>query len=171
MRTFGEVPVNGDGNVAFTSTYLGGPGFTGTIGATGIFSGSLTAPALIASRRDLTTDTDGVPVAGRTWTRFQQLALPAGGGPVFIASTFEAPLGPIRKGLWATDSTGATRQLLLTGTDLATSGIVKTVRGFGLLRATSPVFGATRSFNATGSIAALVTFTDSTQSLVRFDLP
>jgi hypothetical protein len=64
-----------------------------------------------------------------------------------------------------------TRQLLLSGSDFITDSDTKTVRGFSLLRSSSYVFGATRSFNGTGSVAAIVTFTDGTQSLVRFDVP
>jgi hypothetical protein len=78
MRTFGEPVVNLDQNVAFTSVYLGGPGIGGIIGRTGIFCGPITAPGRIASTGDLATDRDGAEVAGRKWSRFQQLALPNG---------------------------------------------------------------------------------------------
>ena len=47
----------------------------------------------------------------------------------------------------------------------------KTVSSFTLLNVANGPFGSTRSFNATGRIAARVIFSGRTQALVRIDVP
>ena len=71
--------------------------------------------------------------------------------------------------LCAVDSTGTLLRVLRTG-DMLTPG-ASPITAMTLLNAVPGAFGATRSFNATGSIALLATFADKTQALLRVDLP
>ena len=50
-------------------------------------------------------------------------------------------------------------------------GVIKKVLSFRLLDALPGSFGSRRSYNATGSVAVLATFTDKTQALLRIDIP
>jgi hypothetical protein len=40
-----------------------------------------------------------------------------------------------------------------------------------LLKAVPTAFGAERSFNATGAVGALITFTDKQQALIKIGIP
>jgi hypothetical protein len=50
-------------------------------------------------------------------------------------------------------------------------GVTKKLANFKLLDALPGSFGSRRSYNSTGSVAVLATFTDKTQALLRVDIP
>jgi hypothetical protein len=98
------------------------------------------------------------------------VALPGGtnAGPIFLAKI--AGIGVTTKnnvGLWGVDSTGLIRQLLRTGDHIGT----RKIASMNLLKPLSTATGATRSFNARGGVAVLVTFTDAKKSVIVVGVP
>ena len=170
--SFLDPVVNADLKVAFHATLRGSGVTRGN--ASGVWFGDPAAPALVARTGDEATDFDGQPIAGVRWSSFTNHALPGceGGGPVFLAtlSGTGVTLGN-KTGLWARDSEGTLRQYLRTGDVLYSGGQNRTVSSIAILTAGNGPFGATRSFNSIGTLAARVTFTDRTQALVRMDVP
>jgi len=70
-------------------------------------------------------------------------------------------------GLWAVDSKGSLRRLLRTGDIL--DG--KPVTGIHALSTVSGAFGASRGYNARGTVVTRVLFAKGAQSIVRIDIP
>ena len=173
-------PVANDiGQVAFIAS-LRGPGVTASNGAA-VFAGLpgiLQGPAqfgpplqAVARLGDHPPDEDGIATTA-LWTRLTTCALPggAGAGVVFLGETSGGDTTVTNKlALWAVDSHGTLRRLLRTG-DQLTPG-ASPVTGITLLTALPGSYGATRSYNATGSLALLATFANHTQTLLRLDLP
>jgi hypothetical protein len=129
---------------------------------------------LVAQQSATATDENGTSVPGRVWASFVSYALPsgAGAGPIFVAKVRgEGVKAGNNLGLWAVDSKGLIRELVRTGAQTGTEAGLKTLKSFRLLTATPGSLGATRSFNAAGSVAIQATYTDQTQALLRFDLP
>jgi hypothetical protein len=167
---FQDPVVNANQDLAFVATFKDG---VAKDPFTGIFAGPIGALELVQKTSGPVTDSEGLPDGNRTWRRFTQLALPTGAesGPIFIAEVKGSSDTTPRTGLWAKDSQGITRRLLLTGEALDTVKGSRPVTSFSLLRSSPRVFGTTRSFNVTGGIIALATFSDGTQGIVRFDVP
>ena len=173
-------PVANDiGQVAFIAS-LRGPGVTASNGAA-VFAGLpgiLQGPAqfgpplqAVARLGDHPPDENGIATAA-VWTRLTTCALPggAGAGVVFLGETSGGDTTVTNKlALWAVDSHGTLRRLLRTG-DQLTPG-ASPVTGITLLTALPGSYGATRSYNATGSLALLATFANHTQTLLRVDIP
>jgi len=164
-------PVNSatDAGVAFIGTSK-----LGKIGATGIWyqpeGGALSLIALQGRQPDTG------PV-GAKWRAFTSLALPGGGlGPVFIAGLEKGPNGTPGPGgidnsndvgLYAVDSVGVLHELIREGNTIGG----KTVKVFSVLKALAGSAGSTRSFNSTGAIVVLVTFSDGSSTILRFHIP
>ncbi len=101
------------------------------------------------------------------WSSITNFVLP-GGRPIFVAKLAGSGVsGKNNLGVWGVDSTGRVRRLLRTGDVLGD----QTVKSFTLLKAVSTATSAARSFNSTGSITALVKFTNGKQALVAIGLP
>ena len=161
--------VNDAGQIAFIAS-LQGPGLT-PYNRAGIFAGLPGTQAIIARLGAHSPDEDGNATTA-VWTAFTTIALPSGpdAGVIFLGETSGGDTTPANKlGLWAVDSQGTLRRLLRTSKTLTTSG--SPITNLTLLGAVPGAFGATRSFNATGSIAVLATVADKTQSLLRVDIP
>jgi hypothetical protein len=115
--------------------------------------------------------------SGAKWKTFSSLALPGGDfGPIFTAMLQKGAAGTPGPGgilsiddfgLYAVDPLGAPFELVRENQPL----LGKTVKMFAVLKAVAGSGGVTRSFNATGSVVLLVTFTDRTTAIVRIDLP
>ena len=162
--------VNASGQIAFIAS-LQGTGTTPSNRA-GIFAGSPDSPTLIARLGDHPPDENGgSPPTSAVWTAFTTIALPSGldAGVIFLAETTGVTIPGKKLALFGVDSHGTLRRLLSTGDSLTAGG--SPITGMTLLGAVPGAFGATRSFNATGSIAVLATFADKTQSLLRVDIP
>lgn len=131
----------------------------------------VTAPGSIQSIAAIggaAADSGGNVVADTVWSKFTTFALPESMGPVFVAQVKgRAVSAKTRTGLWAVDSQGTTRELLRTGQTIG----AKQLASFTLLNALPGSFGARRSYNGTGSVAVLATFSDRTKSLLRIDVP
>jgi hypothetical protein len=163
---FGDPIVNTNNSVAYFATLKGSAADvpTGTNKAIifGSASGMLTK---VARTGEFAPDTAGEPT-NLKWTAFTALALPGGtnAGPVFIGK-----LGTPKNnlGLWVRDSQGGVRRLLRAGDKLGD----QTVKKFTLLTAASRAASAPRSFDAAGSVAVAITFTDGTSAIVRFGIP
>ena len=151
--------VNASGQVAFIAA------LNTLTNRAGIFAGSPDSPALIARIGAQSPDETGT-LTTALWSAFTTIALPSGAnaGVIFLGETTGGKIA-----LWAVDSQGTLRRLLRIGDSLVTGG--SPVVAMNLLTAVPGAFGATRSFNATGSIAVLATFADKTQSLLRVDIP
>ena len=167
--SFFDPVVNDAGQVAFLATLQGTGIKAGN--KTGIFCGPTDDLRLRARLGDAVPDEGGTATTA-VWSKFITCALPsgAGAGPVFLAETSGGDSTVKNKlALWAVDSSGTLRRLLRTGESLTTGGPALT--NLTLLNAVPGAFGATRSFNATGSLALTATFADQTQALVRVDIP
>jgi hypothetical protein len=174
----GPAPVPGVADATFAgfSDPVSAPGaryaFIGTIKGTGVVganksgiwwqaSGTLGLVARTGSQvpngaGDLTND---------TYKGFVNLALPTG-GPLFLAKVS----GKQNLGLWGTDSTGLTRQLLRNGAAIDAFGDF-VVKKFVTLGALPGSFSASRSFNNTGGATALVTFGNKVQAIMFISIP
>lgn len=174
FASFLDPVINGEGEALFQGT-LRGAGVTAKnkIGLWRGFPGEL---ELAVQLGDTATDAEGEEVAGRTWTAFVNHALPDGRGPLFLAKIAGAGIGATNnQGLWSQGADGKIREIIRLGDEVPVSSEsnapTRKIKTFTLLTAPAGVFGATRSFNATGSTAVLATFTDKSQAILRLDLP
>ncbi len=171
---FSDPVLNDQGEMLFFGTQRPS-GVPGALKVSALWSSGGTAPPKIVARVGAPApDTDGVPLADSVWSAFSSFALPdgIGAGPVFIG-TMRGPAvtAQNKRGLWAVDSGGALRLLLRTGSDIQGLAGTKRLTEFTLLNALPGSFGARRSYNATGSLAVLATFSDRSQALLRVDVP
>ena len=130
-------------------------------------------PHLVAREGD---HPPGAP-AGARWKSFSSLALPGGtSGPIFTAMLQKGPgltAGPggitsiDDLGLYGVDSIGTIVELVRENQPL----LGKTVQTFNVIKAVAGSSGSSRSFNASGAIVVLVTFTDKTTALIRISVP
>lgn len=161
--------MNDAGEVAFLAL-LKGAGVTAKT-KSALFAGPPASVEARARLGDPAPDEAGDPTAA-VWKKFLTCALPSGPGAglVFVAETSGGDTTAKNKlALCAVDSSGAVRRLLRTGDSLAPGG--PAITKLALLNAAPGAFGATRSFNAAGSLAVLATFADKTQALLRIDIP
>lgn len=167
--TFFDPVVNEVGEVAFLAT-VAAKG-VGAKNKTALFSGALNSLSVAARLGDFVPDENGQPTTA-AWTKFVSHALPdtEDAGVIFLAETAGGDTTSKNKlGLWAVDQNGVLRRVLRTGTSLTPGGPLITT--FTLLTSVPGSYGTVRSYNQTGSIAALVTFADKSQRLIRIDLP
>lgn len=111
----------------------------------------------------------GTPV-GAQWKAFTSLAIAPSRGPIFTASLVlgkGAVLARNASGVWAVDFSGTTRLLFRTGDLLGT----RKVKKFTLLNAAVGSVGVTRSFNDSGQLVWLATFTDKTTAIIKTEIP
>lgn len=172
FATFFDPLVNDKGIVAFLAT-LKGTGVKDPT-KTGLWAGPADALKLLARAGDHAVDTDALPRSSQFWSGFVSHALSEGseGGAIFLATLKGTGVTPKNNlGLWAVDSGGKLREVLRTGDQMSVSGQSKTLAKMTLLNSSRGVFGTTRSFNDTGSVALLATFTDKSQALIRVEIP
>jgi hypothetical protein len=167
--------VNSSGEIAFLATIKG----TGVTKANrlGLWFGMPGSYHLLARRGSAAPGANGTALAA-SFASFTSVALPEGdlAGPVVLATLSGSGVSKTNNtGLWAVDSQGVFRLLLRTNDSVNTgtvaAPVMKTVKSITLLKSVAGVFGASRSFNDTGSVAAEVTYGDNTQSLLRLDIP
>ncbi len=167
--SFFDPVVNAAGQVAFLATLNGATVQAGN--KCGLFGGPTDQLRLVARLGDPAPDESGT-ATGAVWSKVLSHALPSGpdAGVVFLAETSGGDTTATNKlALWAGDSNGMLRRLVRTGLPVVDGG--PAVTKLTLLTAVPGVFGATRSFNASGSLAVLATFADKSQALLRLDLP
>ena len=167
--SFFDPLINGAGEVAFLAT-LHGQGVTAK-NKTGLWCGATDQLRLLARLGDKVPDENGGETSA-VWSRFISYALPGGvgAGAILLAETSGGDTtAKNRLALWAADSTGRLRRLLRTGAPLVLNS--PPLKSMALLNAAPGAYGVTRSFNTTGSLALLATFSDSTQALLRIDIP
>jgi peptidyl-prolyl cis-trans isomerase A (cyclophilin A) len=169
FASFFDPVANAAGDVAFLAK-LRGAG-VGNTNKTGLFAGPRNNPRLTARLGSAAPDEAGAATAS-VWSKFISHALPNGGGAgvIFLAETSGGDTNDGNKlALWGVDSTGKLRRLLRTSDTLTTGGPL--ITNISLLGAAPGAYGVARSYNATGSIALLATFSDGTQALLRVDVP
>lgn len=158
---------NLNSNVAFTAT-LKGTGVT-TSNDTGIWVGSNAGNATLMVREgDISSDAFG----GTTARKFASFTTIAHVGvqsyPAFRATLRGTGVTTANNSaFFAVDSDGYLRQMIRTGDKMGTL----TVKSFTLLNAAAKTMNSSRSFNQNATFTALVTFTNSTQSIVTLDVP
>jgi hypothetical protein len=160
--------VNDAGQVAFLAIVQGTA--VKSSNKTALWWGLPATPHLVARLGETATDANGAALTGAVWSSFVSHALPSWPlpGPIFLAKLSGRAVTPKNNvGLWALDSTGILRLLLRTNDSIGG----RTLASMTLLGAVPSAVGTTRSFNATGSIALLATFSDKTQALVRIEVP
>jgi hypothetical protein len=165
---FSDPLVNANGDVAFVAT-LKGSHVGKTNNRAVLFGPPAGTLGKVARTGDPATDAAGQP-GTPVWSAFKATALSGGtdGAPIFLATLSGGGInGKNNLGVWAVDSRGDVRRLLRTGDKLGDQVVSKIT----LLNTVSTAFAAARSFNATGTIAALVTFTDKTQALLKIGIP
>ena len=167
FSAFSDPVMNSAGGVLFLGTRRAA--LAGNPPINGLWFASTPGTAQsIAAIGSVAVDSDGTLLADTVWSKFTTFALPESMGPVFVAEVKgRAVSAKTKTGLWAVDSHGTTRQLLRTGQTIG----AKQLTSFTLLNALPGSFGARRSYNGTGSVAVLATFSDRTKALLRIDLP
>ncbi len=167
--TFFDPVVNDSGDAAFLAT-LQGAGITEK-NQTALFGGSPDDPQLLARLGSPVPDESGAATTA-VLNKFISFALPGGpdAGVIFLGKTSGGDTTAANKlALWAVDSQGKLRRVLRTGDTLASGG--PAITNLALLNAANGAFGVARSYSATRSIALVATFADTTQALLRVDLP
>jgi hypothetical protein len=158
--------VNTNSQVAFIATLAGSAADVKSTSNKAIIFGSPTGTLTsIARTGDPAPDASGTP-SSLNFASFTSLALPGGpnSGPIFVAK-LNTPKNNV--GVWARDSSGKVRQLIRAGDDLG-GQIVKKIT---LLTAVSRAASAPRSFDAAGSVAVALSFTDGTSAILRIGIP
>lgn len=136
---------------------------------TGIWTGVPGALDLVARTGGTATDAGGFDTAAK-FLSFSSLALSGGngGGPLFLAKIKGTGVnGKNNAGLWGTDSEGFLRQLLRNGDEMGPY----TVSKFTVLSSVVGSLNNSRSFNNTGGVVALVSFSDKSKAIVRVGIP
>ncbi len=163
---FGDPVLSGGSLLAFAATLnpvLGGVTAGNSAGIWSNVSGSL---SLIARQG---SQADGAPI-GVLYSNFSELALPAYGGPVFLAQLKygQGLNGTNNIGLFGSDKTGTVSLLLRTGDAISVNGESKTVKLMQFLPSVRTVPGQTRGFNSDGYLLFRVMFTDRTEAIVEY---
>ncbi len=161
LKTLKDPVIDNANHVAFLATF--------TDGSSGVVS---TAPsntlAAVAQSGQQAADAP----AGALWKNFQSAALPGGGKGALILGNMEQGPGGITaandNGLWGTGSGGTMNFVLQEGTTIIGTNKVKSFKAIGPV---AGVPGQTRSFNAVGTLAAQVTFTNGATAVVSVSLP
>ncbi len=174
FSTFFDPVANAQGMMLFLATIRGNG--VKAANKTGLwsFDGNTSTTAKVARLGESAPGKDGLALADAVWSGFSSYALPdgAGAGAVFVAKLAgKAVTAKNKTGLWAADSTGTLRLLLRTNQALTVGAGTKQLASMMLLNAPPGAFGARRSYNSTGSVAVLATFTDKTQAVLRLDVP
>ncbi len=158
------------GGVAFPAT-VKGAGIKGTSALTLWWKpAGVAAASLLAQGGHTTTGVPGIGNDGE-WKTFPSLGIAATRGPIFTATLATGKGGVTaaqKSGAWAVDFTGELRQLFQTGLPLAGG---KTLKSFTLLTAVPGSVGVTRSFNDTGDLTWIATFTDGSSAIVKTVVP
>jgi len=170
--SFYDPVMNDYGLSAFLATIKG----TGVTKAnkTALWFGDAASPESIARLADPSSpvpDTAGNAVAGRIWAGITSYAIPYGpqSSLVFVAKVKGTGVTTASNtALYAIDTQNKLRELLRTNDQIGG----KFVKSFTLLTAVPGAYGVARSTSPTGSVAALVTFTEkASQAIVRIDIP
>jgi len=159
--------VNAQGRVAFVAG-LKGDG-VGKNNKSGLFFGAINSIAKIARTGETAPDASG-DASTTKYDGLVSVALPSGAsaGPIFVAKlTGNGVSKKNNVAAFYADNAGAVRRFLRTGDSFGRQKVAK----IALLQATRGAFGASRSFNAEGAVAVLVTFTDRTSAILPLPLP
>ena len=107
-------------------------------------------------------------IPGTQWKAFTGLAIAPSRGPIFTATLKGGSvISGNATGAWGVDFTGATRLLFRSGDVIGG----KTVKSFTMLNALVGTIGNTRSFNDSGQLLWLATFTDKTTAIIKTEIP
>jgi hypothetical protein len=166
--------VNDQADVAFIGTLKPQAGSKTKISAannTAIWWGAPGSVEVVARLGDNAPLIDG-SLGTAVYSSFVSTTLPdgVGAGPIFIAKlSGKGVTAKNNVGLFAVDTSGTVRQFLALGDALGS----QTVSTMTALQSLPGVFGAGRSYNATGAAVVYATFTDKlhTQALLRVNIP
>lgn len=164
FASFSDPAANADGDVAFFAKLKPGTGDAIGANASGIWSDSGGALALVARQGFPAPDTSGA-----LFTKFTSLALPDSGGTVFLAKLKRSATvsGKNDTGIWAGDFAGGTALIVRTGNPLTVAAGQRTVKMLQFLPPVRRVPGQSRNFNADGYLAFRAVFTDRSEAIFR----
>ncbi len=173
FAAFADPVVNDQGKMLFQAS-LSGAGVKPTNKNALWLTTPGNAPALVVRAGANATDANGDPLPGNpVWSAFSSYALPDGAdsGPIFLAKIAgKGVKASANTGLWAIDAQSKVRLLLQTSESLTLPYGQKYISRLTLLNSLPTVYSARRSYNQSGSLALLATFTDHSQALLRIDL-
>jgi hypothetical protein len=172
FRNFFDPVINDAGRISFIAGLKGSS--IENHNSVGVWWGTPHALGLLARSSSASPDAAGQTVPDRVWRTFVSLAIPDGAeaGPVLLARVQGTGIQSKNNlGLWAVDSGGQLRELLRTGDIVSVGDRQKSLAKMTLLNSSVGIFSTQRSYNATGSLALLATFTDKSQALLRIDIP
>jgi hypothetical protein len=161
FKSFKDPIINEAGRVAFQATLSKVP----ASGDSGVWSnvhdGTL---RLVARKGDAAPGTNGAK-----FSKFLSIALPDTNGPVLVATLSHRPGINARNdsAVWTTGSDGALKLLLRKGDLTTIAGTLRTVKDIALFADVSGSPGQRRGFASNGDLLLRLSFTDTTQSLVR----
>jgi hypothetical protein len=160
--------LNNNARLAYTSTVVTGSGRT-----------AATHPAIYYQASPLVQQGGQAPgcPAGATFATFTELALPDqggadnNGGVVFLGTlttnTAAGVTSTNNLGIWAVDNNGNVQLVARTGDIIGG----KTVTGLSFLPALTDVTGNSRSFNASGDLVYIATFSDGSTAVIEVIFP
>ena len=172
LGRLGDPVINEEGRIAFLAS-LRGDGVNET-NHTSLWSGPRGGLQLVARSGSPIPDAAGAALPGVRYASFKYFGLPDGteAGPLFVATlTGSDVTAKNQTALFGTGSDGLVRLLLRTGDRLDVAGVSRKMAAFAALSGGGRPVGVRRAVAKAGSVAALVTFTDFTQAMVRINYP
>lgn len=161
---FGSPIVSSAGDIAFKAGLLAAPKGA----ADGIWAHDGSAMRLVARQKD-----PAPGIAGASFSKFFDIALPDDGRVIFTASLVLGKGGVSAANdstLWREDGSGSIALLLREGTPVDVDGSQKTVRTFAVFGPGGKgTLDQRRGFNNTGAVLARVGFTDKSSALIRIN--
>ena len=114
-------------------------------------------------------------LSGARFASFSQVAYPDEAGIAFTATLVAGAEGVTSSnnfGFWAASDPGDSPSLIIrTGDSFAVGGQTKTISTMSVYSASTATAGARRSFNILGDVIFLLTFTDGSSGLFKYELP
>jgi hypothetical protein len=171
FQTISSPILNGAGNLAFTGALKTGVGGVASANATGVWTISPEGELATIARVG-----DAAPgLSGARFASFSQIAYPDEAGIAFTATLATGAGGVTTSnnfGFWAASEPGSSPSLIIrTGDSFVVGGVTKTISKFSVYSASAATAGARRSFNALGDVIFVLTFTDGTSGLFKYELP
>jgi len=171
FQTISSPILNGAGNLAFTGALKTGVGGVASANATGVWT--ISPEGELATIARVGDEAPGL--SGARFASFSQIAYPDEAGIAFTATLATGAGGVTTSnnlGFWAASEPGSSPSLIIrTGDSFAVGGVTKTISKFSVYSASTATAGASRSFNALGDVQFLLTFTDGTSGLFKYELP
>ena len=164
--TLEEPVLNNDGQIAFIGSLHPAKNQATAATAEGIWSDSGGTLALIARTGNAAAD-----VPGGKFSEFEQLVLPDGSGPIFLAK-LKGVKQNANTGLWSVGPDGQIHLIVQTGELVDVRGTMKNIESFQIFKVCPLVVGQSRNFDATTrGVVFQATFTDGSWAILQTYAP